>query len=109
MITQLLVYKLAEVLAHLSDIREQIILLNNLLYSVCSCTRDGMSLIGLSVGESTSALGQRIDHVPVHEETRDGRVSTRESLSDSLQIRDNTFLLPGMECSRAAHTAYHLV
>lgn len=109
MITQLLMHKLAEILAHLSDIREQIILLDNLLHSVCSRTRDGMSLIGLGVGKSTSALGQRIDHVPVHKETRDGRVSTRESLGDSLQIRDNAFLFPGMEGSRAPHPTYHLV
>lgn len=68
-----------------------------------------MALVCLGVRERAGAFGQCIDDMFVDEKTSNRRISTPETLSDGLQVRHNTLLFPGVECSRAPHAANHFV
>lgn len=106
---QTLVKKLTQILSHRSYVRQQIILLYNLLHLVCSRTGNGVSLVCLTVDKSAGALTQSIDDVLVDEQSGNWGIASTKSFGNCLEVRDDVFLLPGMEGSGAAHAGHYFV
>src|SRR5215469_5445912 len=68
-----------------------------------------MTLIGLAMREGARSLVQCINYALIDQYASNGRIATTKPLSDSLDIRHYSLLLPSMQSTTASHTTHDLV
>jgi len=68
-----------------------------------------VALVCLSVAELPGTFVHRLHNRVTDQDRRHRRISTTQTLCDSLDIGDNILLFPGMQGPTTAHAAHNLV
>lgn len=99
----------AKVGAETLYVGQQILVSDDLLHFVRSGTGYRMALVRLAVDEAIRSSLESIYHRAVDEKCTDGLIACSETFRYGLQVRNDVFLLPGVQGARASHSRHHLI
>lgn len=100
---------LPKVATHITHVLQKVIPLDNPLHGQSRSTSNRMTLVRLSMSESTTPLVQRLHDIFANQHARHRRISTTQTLAHGLYIWHDAFLLPGVKGAAATDTGHDLV